>query len=133
MEYKFFMQMTPPKITHQQKRVGINSAGKPYFYESERLRDARNLLTTNLAKYIPPNMITHGIRLIVKWYFPATKRHKHGEYMLTRPDTDNLQKLLKDVMTDLHFWKDDALVCSEIVEKFYSDIPGIYISLEEIT
>ena len=47
-------------------------------------------------------------------------------------DTDNLQKLLKDCMTDLEYWKDDAQVASEIVEKFWSDTVGIYVKVEEL-
>ena len=43
-----------------------------------------------------------------------------------------LQKLLKDCMTTVGFWKDDALVASEIVEKFWARIPGIYIKIEEL-
>lgn len=35
-------------------------------------------------------------------------------------------------MTTVGFWKDDALVASEIVEKFWAEIPGIYIRIEEI-
>ena len=133
MEHKFFMPMIPPTVTHQEKRIGVNKNGKPYVYEDKLLQDARNKLLANLSKHIPEKQFKNGLRLVTKWMFPITGRHKHGEYKTTKPDTDNLQKLLKDVMTDLHFWKDDALVCSEIVEKFYSDIPGIYISLEEIT
>ena len=49
-----------------------------------------------------------------------------------RPDTDNLQKLLKDCMTAEHFWTDDALVCSEITEKFWADTPGIWIHIEPV-
>ena len=35
-------------------------------------------------------------------------------------------------MTSAGFWKDDALVCSEIVEKFWAETPGIYIVVREI-
>lgn len=35
-------------------------------------------------------------------------------------------------MTDVVFWKDDALVVSEIIEKFLVEAPGIYIRIEEI-
>lgn len=49
------------------------------------------------------------------------------------PYMDNLQKLLKDCMTTVGFWKDDAQVTCEIIEKFWADIPGIYIEVEEIT
>jgi Holliday junction resolvase RusA-like endonuclease len=40
--------------------------------------------------------------------------------------------MLKDVMTALGFWKDDAQVASEIIEKFWADIPGIYVVIEEL-
>lgn len=49
-----------------------------------------------------------------------------------KPDTDNLQKLLKDCMTARGFWKDDAQVASEICEKFWAERPGIYICVEEL-
>ena len=49
----------------------------------------------------------------------------------TKPDTDNLQKLFKDCMTKLGFWKDDARVASEIAEKFWSEVVGIYVRVEE--
>ena len=58
--------------------------------------------------------------------------HKDGEYRITKPDTDNLQKMLKDCMTLVGFWKDDALVASEITEKFWAEKPGIYIRIEEL-
>lgn len=35
-------------------------------------------------------------------------------------------------MTELHWWKDDAQVANEIVEKFWAEQPGIFISVEEI-
>jgi Holliday junction resolvase RusA-like endonuclease len=37
--------------------------------------------------------------------------------------------MLKDVMTDMGFWKDDALICREYVQKMYSDEPGIIIGI----
>lgn len=47
-----------------------------------------------------------------------------------KPDTDNLEKALKDEMTRLHFWHDDAQVCSEIVEKFWSAPCGVFVRVE---
>ena len=37
--------------------------------------------------------------------------------------------MLKDVMTDMGFWKDDALIFTEFVMKAYSDEPGIEITI----
>ena len=37
------------------------------------------------------------------------------------------------LMTATGFWTDDALVASEIVEKFWAERPGIFIRVEELT
>lgn len=130
MNISFFLPMKPPTTTHQEKAVTVVN-GKPVFYEPSELKAARAKLEAHLAQHKPEKKYTGAVRLVVKWCFPRGK-HKDGEYKKTKPDTDNLQKLLKDVMTDLGFWKDDALVASEIIEKFWAEIPGIYISITEL-
>lgn len=128
---EFFMSMIPPTVTAQEHRVQVVN-GHVVVYEPAKLKDARAKLEANLIAHRPETAFTDGIRLTVKWLFPKG-RHRDGEYRITRPDTDNLQKLLKDCMTRCGFWKDDALVCSEICEKFWAEKPGIYIRIEEIT
>ncbi len=44
----------------------------------------------------------------------------------------NLNKALKDIMEDLGFYVNDSRVASEIIEKFWAEIPGIYIRLEKL-
>ncbi len=127
---EFFMPMIPSTCTHQEKKVRIIS-GKPVFYEPPQVKAARQKLIGNLIKYKPVQPIKSGVRLLVKWCFPKGK-HKDGEYKTTKPDTDNLQKLLKDCMTDTGYWLDDAQVASEICEKFWADLPGIYIKVVEL-
>lgn len=130
MTIEFFMAMNPPTVTHQEKQVHVVN-GKPVFYEPTELKAARQKLMAHLAKYKPEKKSMKGIRMMTKWCFPKGQ-HVDGEYRVTKPDTDNLQKLLKDCMTALGFWKDDAQVASEFVEKFWADIPGIYIRIEEL-
>lgn len=127
---EFFMPMEPPTCTHQEKQVTVIK-GKPVFYDPPEVKNARMKLISHLAGHKPCRPYNLGIRLLVKWCFPRGK-HGDGEYRITKPDTDNLQKLLKDCMTMAGFWKDDALVASEIVEKFWAEIPGIYIRIEEL-
>lgn len=131
MTTEFFMQIIPPTVTHQEKQVKVVN-GKPVFYEPAELKAARAKLEAHLAKHVPAEKYTTAVRLVTKWCFPLSGKHRNGEYKTSKPDTDNLQKLLKDVMTDLGYWKDDALVASEITEKFWSDVPGIYIRIEEL-
>ena len=125
---EFFLPMLPPTTTHQEKQVRVAN-GKPVIYEPATLKAARAKLESHLAAHRPKEPYTDAVRLVVKWCFPRG-RHGDGQYKTTRPDTDNLQKLLKDCMTGLGFWKDDALVASEIVEKFWAERPGIYIRIE---
>ena len=35
-------------------------------------------------------------------------------------------------MTSLRFWKDDAQVCSELTDKLWADVPGLYVSVEAL-
>ena len=130
MQLEFFMPMIPPTVTHQEKQVRVVS-GKPRFYEPPELRDARQKLTAHLAAHRPERPLGGGLRLAVKWCFPRG-RHGDGEYRTTRPDTDNLQKLLKDCMTAAGFWRDDAQVASEICEKFWTETPGIWLRVESL-
>ena len=125
------MPMIPPTTTHQQKKVTITN-GKPIFFEPAELKEARMKLESHLSKNVPNRKYMRSVRLVTKWCFPITGKHTDGEYKYTKPDTDNLQKLLKDCMTKCGYWKDDALVVSEIIEKFWASIPGIYIRIEEI-
>ena len=132
MKTEFFMPMAKvPTVTHQEKAVRVVK-GKPIFYEPPELQEARSKLQSHLAPHVPKEKYTCAVRLITKWCFPITGKHQDGEYKTSKPDTDNLQKLLKDVMTDLGYWKDDALVVSEIAEKFWATLPGIYIVIEDI-
>lgn len=130
MTTEFFMPMIPPAVTHQEKQVTVKN-GKPVFYEPPRLSNARVKLTAYLSKHVPESPYCSAVRLIVKWCFPKG-RHHDGEYKTTRPDTDNLNKLLKDCMTECGFWKDDALVASEICEKFWAETSGIYVRIESL-
>ena len=131
MRTEFFMPMRPPTKTHQQKKVRVVN-GKPIFYETTELKAVRQKLMAHLGQHVPKKKYTEAVRLVTKWCFPITGKHQDGEYKGTKPDTDNLQKMLKDRMTDVGYWTDDALVASEIIEKFWAKVPGIYIRIEEL-
>ena len=126
---EFFMPMIPPTVTAQEHKVTVVK-GKPVFYDTPEIKNAKEKLIANLAKYKPTQRYECGIRLIAKWLFPKGENHSDGEYRTTKPDTDNLQKMLKDCMTVCGFWKDDALVASEVCEKFWAETSGIYVRIE---
>ena len=130
MATEFFMAMDPPTCTHQEKQVAVIK-GKPVFYDPPEVKAAKQKLIGHLAKHRPKERYESGVRLLTTWCFPKG-RHRDGEYRITKPDTDNLQKLLKDCMTRVGFWRDDAQVASEVCEKFWAEVPGIYVCAEEV-
>lgn len=131
MEIEFFMAMLPPTMTHQEKQVRVVN-GKPVFYEPQKLKAVREKLRAHLGRHVPDEKFSGVVRLTTWWCFPLKGSHKDGEYKTSKPDTDNLVKMLKDVMTDLKFWSDDAQVASEVIEKYWAEIPGIYVKVEHL-
>ncbi len=129
---RFFMPMNPPRTTAQQHRIRARKGKKAIVYDSSDLAEARAKLTAHLAPHKPESPMKGALRLTTKWMWQPRNFALDGTYKSTRPDTDNLQKLLKDVMTKLGFWKDDAQVVSEIIEKFWAITPGIFIRIEQL-
>ena len=124
--------MRPPSITAQEHKVTVKN-GKPIIYDPPKLKAARQQLLGHLQPYAPQEPMKGPINLFVTWLFPRGTAHRHGEWKTSKPDTDNLQKLLKDCMTEVGFWKDDAQVARETAEKRWSDDPtGIYIEIAEM-
>lgn len=134
--YHFFMAMERvPTATKQEHQVSVRRAPdggyKPVFRPSQAWADAESLLRAHLEPHAPGAPIAGPVLLEVTWCFPKGD-HADGEPYVRKPDTDNLQKGLKDIMTELGWWVDDALVFSEHVTKIYSRVPGIRIDIEEV-
>ena len=124
MELSFELPIDPPRTTHQQKKIAVVN-GKPHIYTPARLSAALSVLGWSLATHKPKEPLKGPLALVVRWKFKG-QRKKPG-WKITRPDTDNLQKALKDEMGKLGFYQDDAQVVHEECEKVWADVPGIEI------
>lgn len=125
---QIFLQMIPPTTTAQQKKINTKTKN---IYANINVVDAKNKYRAHLAKYVPKEPLVGALSLLVVWGFPAGK-HKNGDPCMNKPDLDNACKLLQDVMQELGFFKDDKdIVCLEL-QKFWADIPGVFIRLEKI-
>lgn len=126
----FFLNFepNPPKTTHQQKKVAVVK-GKPIMYEGEALKKARYDIMAKIEKFKPDKPLDVPVRLKVVWVFTG----KEG-WRVQRPDTDNLDKLLKDCLTAQKFWRDDSYVVDE--KSYKINLPkeyrhGILVKIEE--
>lgn len=85
-----------------------------------------------LEDFKPEHPLEGPLRLRVTFGFKAPRKSELWKWKLTRPDTDNSIKTLKDVMTALGFWIDDSQVVCETCKKMYVDHPGIVIQVQDM-
>jgi len=83
------------------------------------------------------------LRVDVTFFFSRPKSHfKSGKnshilkdnapvWHTSRPDRDNLDKLVMDSMSKV-FWRDDSLVCAGEIQKLYSDNPRTEITIRQL-
>lgn len=121
-EYHIIIPGEPVRVTEQQHRLGGRKAnGQRIVYRDKRLEAAREELLEELKQYRDMDTLEGPIYLKVIYGFPTADPKKIGTWKITRPDTDNLQKMLKDCMTEAGYWKDDAQVVMEEVMKIWVD------------
>lgn len=132
-EISFVLDIDPPTTTAQQHRFGgYDKDGKAIIYDSPKLKAARRLLMDYLGFYAPMEKMNGALELTVIWTFAVKDKKKWGKRKTTKPDTDNLQKLLKDCMTRTYFWEDDAQVCREVIEKYWGEKGSIQITVRRL-
>ena len=135
---KFIIECIPPKATHQaslrimKRKDGTQFVGK---FAKSKGKQAQNDLMTLLMPHVPSSPIEEPVKLHVKWVYPSRKsepkKNRIGQIPCnTRPDVDNLFKMLGDCMTRLGFWMDDSQVYSLTFEKFWGERPGIFVEIE---
>lgn len=92
---EFFVRMNPPTATAQQKGAMVRG-GHIHFFKKKTVADAERQLINAVRGFAPAEPWDCPIALGVEWRFERHKTHKHLEWRKTYPDTDNLQKMLKD-------------------------------------
>lgn len=128
---EFFMAMQPPTATAQQHKVRV-VAGKPQYYDPPEVEAAKQKLRCRLAQNAPGKPLDGPLRLMVKWCFPMIGGVADGQPKDTKPDCDNLQKLLQDEMEKLRFYTNDSRIAELFVGKYWARTPGVWVRLEEI-
>lgn len=130
---QFFIPLRKiPTVTQQGHKIST-SGGKKRIHDTAELRTVRQLFRDHLARHRPEAPLEGPVELYVVWCYPDTKTHPAGTWKTTKPDTDNLIKLVKDEMTRLGFWLDDAQVCMELNAKCYDRISGVSFRIRSMT
>ena len=125
----FFDQI--PKGTAQMKRVNHRTGN---FFMSKDVRLAHDAYMEQLLDYVPEKPFEGPLSLGFIFSYTIKDKKKRGTPKTSRPDCDNLVKLVMDVMTELGFWVDDAQVTKLRIEKRWSlhERANVYFNLEEV-
>ena len=125
-----FLPMEPPTATYQEKKINWKTKT---MYQSPESLAAREKLRAYLVQHIPEEPLAGPIRMTIIWGFHEHMgRHKNGDWYTKKPDLDNAQKAIQDIMTELGYWKDDAQVCSLNASKIWTWHPGISLVISEM-
>ena len=111
-------------------RAFARKVGKTFtarVYDAGTAEGWKSLIAVAAKEVLPTEPITGPVELSVNFYLPRPKSHYNSKGILKhqhedvrhaqKPDADNLVKAVKDCLSTLRMWKDDALVWREDVSK----------------
>ena len=141
MKYQIFLPCVPPKATHQgsamilRRRDGTPFVGKAA--GSAGAKAKKNLLNL-LCSHSPSRPFEGATKVEVDLVFPWRKSEPKYKKalgrvpMTTKPDLDNLSKMILDSLAEANFFAGgDQQVNKLTLEKSWGDEVGITIVLED--
>lgn len=138
MSLELFLPVDPADLPTAQQKGAMYRNGHIVFYEKSKVKTARKRVVDLLLELSNGSTVEHNAYsvTIVYVYRPASIRKKDfGQPKITRPDVDNLTKLILDSISDSHIaWNDDGQVSTLILRKRYAhadEEPFVYILIEQ--
>lgn len=121
-----------PRTSAQEKGVRI-VRGRPMFYTKSKVLEVERLYSMMIRTHKPERPLKGAIKVKVLFIYPVKKPHKNGEPKQTRPDVDNMVKVLLDSITKSGaYWNDDGQICDLRIIKRYGEPSGIGFQAVEI-
>lgn len=115
---EFTIPGNPPRTTAQQNKIAVVN-GTPLVYSPKKLKDAKELYYTAALIHRPKEPMQGAIGLSAEFHFGTPRKRLWGTPKITRPDTDNMIKALKDALTKADYWGDDAQITKEYCAKYW--------------
>lgn len=129
---EFFEPMKIPDTTHNALEPALRRNGKPTIRKSDRLKAAEAKWEAHLARHAPEKPLEGALMACVKYCYEPDRLHPEGTPKVTPPDTDNLDKTVRDAMQRVGFFADDAQIADAWTTKGYAHPQGVYVKIEEM-
>jgi len=134
------VNIVPTTATHQSSLRVLKGKGGKFFigkYKKSKLKDWIDEFKYKIRQFKPAFPLEGPIQAKIEFYFPypksISKTKSQGEsWKITRPDLDNMEKMIFDTLTEEGFMTDDSIICSKVSVKKLSNNPRIFIQLTKI-
>lgn len=122
-----------PKSTAQMKGERV-MGNKVHHFEKKNVSAQRRIYRDAIIENLKDQEIEvpsyeGPVYLKVIFNYAIKDKKRWGNWKTSKPDLDNAVKLLQDVLTDLHFFKDDSQIARLVLEKRLSSHPFIEIGI----
>ena len=127
-------------------RIAKNKTGKDFImsYQKKELKDNETNSRFDIKHQLPKDFVPYAniplqleltfvYQPLKSWTKAKMKQLENGEviYKTTKPDNDNLQKNIADILNGL-VYTDDALVSISVVKKIYGFTPRTEIVIKTL-
>jgi Holliday junction resolvase RusA-like endonuclease len=134
------VNIVPTTATHQSSLRVLKGRGGKFFigkYKKSKLKDWIEEFKLKIKSSKPAAPLDGPIEAKLEFYFPYPKstsktKCQTESWKTTRPDLDNMEKMILDTLTDEGFLTDDSIICHKYSIKKLSDKPRIFIHLKKI-
>lgn len=132
-EIRFICAEVPTATLQQAKAYYNPKLHRVAMYEPQNVKDAKKLYENKLRPFRPTEPIEGPKKITIEFAMGIKSEKKKGTWKTTRPDIDNMCKILLDRMTALRFFNDDSEIVSLTASKRYveeGESPNVTIIVE---
>lgn len=130
---RFWCALEPPTTTHNDLEAVVNKkTGKAFIRKSDKLHEIEASLEARIAPCAPEEPFHGACEISMCICYQADAKHPNG-LKITKPDNDNLEKTIFDVLERLGFFEvGDQQIAINHTTRCYDDHPGIHVELREV-
>ena len=140
-QLSFFVNIIPTKATHQSSLRVLRSRSGRFFvgkFSKSPIKRWISEFSEKIAKFKPEKPLDCPVEIDIEFRFPYNKSASKkiintDTWKTTRPDLDNMEKVILDTLTNDGFFVDDSLVVLKTTRKMHSPKVGISIFIKELT